>query len=317
MFVSQFTFTSADIVRDFVQCVTVRYDWTEIHLNVLSFTNFFEFIREHCIVPTFQNIMFYCFCWVAGITRVYDQWRIEDSMKGAKFSLATSTYRLKQRDEKIFFPMAKLFFFLAKGAQLHGLIPTTMFNISSNNKQFPKIKYSISIFHESGQLNMVSNHTCCHLFQMFALNMHQREWFKIQFLKKFLRKSSPGPSPDLSHRFFSGFALISHTLRALNSWALWALNSGFALNFRLERLVYPPIDSWIRPWFFTTYCSVSMNLNIWTLSPIQCNSCLVYTLCLVILIICLDEVTFWLEQIKKFKRYSGAAMCSILWDMTS
>ena len=70
MLISQFTFTtSADIVRDFVQCVTVRwYDWTEIHLNVLSLTNFFDFIREHCIVPTFQNIMFHCFCWVARVT---------------------------------------------------------------------------------------------------------------------------------------------------------------------------------------------------------------------------------------------------------
>ena len=53
-------------------------------------------------------------------------------------------------------------------------LPYHVLNVIKN-KQFPKIKYSISIFHESGQLNMISNHASSHLFQMFVLNMHQNE----------------------------------------------------------------------------------------------------------------------------------------------
>ena len=79
--------------------------------------------------------------------------------------------------------------------------------------------------------------------------------FKFDFSKIFWggahRAPSPGPLPPLflglRPRFglrpqFSGFALDTRALRALDS--------GFALNFRLGTLVCPPppkINSWIRP----------------------------------------------------------------------
>ena len=79
---------------------------------------------------------------------------------------------------------------------------------------------------------MVENHACCHLFQMFASNMHQNEWFQVWFFLNFLGRGSPSSLPRPLPIFFSGFALGSDF--ALNSQALRALNSGFALNFWLE-----------------------------------------------------------------------------------
>ena len=45
---------------------------------------------------------------------------------------------------------------------------------------------------------------CCHLFQMFASNVHQNEWFRIQFVKPL-----PRPLPFFSRAFDSGFAFDS------------------------------------------------------------------------------------------------------------
>ena len=71
--------------------------------------------------------------------------------------------------------------------------------------------------------------------------------FKFDFSKIFWGGAHRAPSPDPSPRFSSGFALGLGF--ALDSRALRALDSGFALNFRLENLVWPPkINSWIRPW---------------------------------------------------------------------
>ena len=73
--------------------------------------------------------------------------------------------------------------------------------------------------------------------------------FKFEFSKIFWEGAHRAPSPDPSPRFFSGFALGLDF--ALNSQALCAFDSGFALNFRLENLVWPPkINSWIRPCIF-------------------------------------------------------------------
>ena len=109
---------------------------------------------------------------------------------------------------------------------------------------------------------MFSNHAYCCLFQMFASNMHQNQWFQVRFFKNFLGRGSPSPFPRPLPRFFSGFALGSSF--ALNSQALCAfdsgfaldfqalraLDSGFALNFRLLNLVNcpPKLNSWIRHW---------------------------------------------------------------------
>ena len=78
--------------------------------------------------------------------------------------------------------------------------------------------------------------------------------FKFDFSKIFWGGAHRAPSPDPYPQFFSGFALGSRALRALDSGfaldtqALRALDSGFALNFRLGTLVWPPkINSWIRP----------------------------------------------------------------------
>ena len=69
--------------------------------------------------------------------------------------------------------------------------------------------------------------------------MHQNEWFQVWFFKNFLGRGSPTPlpaSPDPSSRFFSGFALGSGF--ALNSRALRALDSGFALDTRFRLRPY-------------------------------------------------------------------------------
>ena len=78
----------------------------------------------------------------------------------------------------------------------------------------------------------------CWLFQIIASNLHQNKWFQDWFFKNFLGRGSPSPLPRPLPRFFSGFALGLGF--ALNSRALRALDSGFALNFRLEILVWPP-----------------------------------------------------------------------------
>ena len=70
--------------------------------------------------------------------------------------------------------------------------------------------------------------------------------FKFDFsTKNFWRGAHRTSSPDPSPRFFSGFVLGSGF--ALNSRVLRALDSCFALNFRLGTLVCPPpqINSWI------------------------------------------------------------------------
>ena len=72
-------------------------------------------------------------------------------------------------------------------------------------------------------LNMVSNHACCHLFKMFALNVHQNDWFQVRFFKYFLGTGSPSSFLRPLPRFFSGFALGSGF--ALNSQALRAFDS--------------------------------------------------------------------------------------------
>ena len=51
---------------------------------------------------------------------------------------------------------------------------------------------------------MFSNHACCCLFQMFASNMHQNEWFQVRFFKIFLGRGSPSPLPRPLPRFRSG-----------------------------------------------------------------------------------------------------------------
>ena len=98
----------------------------------------------------------------------------------------------------------------AKKLQLLGdLVPQTpyYFLCVSKIKQFPEIKYSISIcswMWGCEQLDMFSNHAWCCLIQMFASNMHQNEWFQVRFFKNFLGRGSPSPSPDPSARFRSG-----------------------------------------------------------------------------------------------------------------
>ena len=89
--------------------------------------------------------------------------------------------------------------------------------------------------------------------------MHQNEWFQVWFFKNFLGRAHRAPSPDLSPRFFlgfalgSGFALNSRALCALDSGlaldtrALCALDSGFTLNFRLRTLVWLPPNKFLDP----------------------------------------------------------------------
>ena len=76
-----------------------------------------------------------------------------------------------------------------------------------------------------------SNHVF--LFQIFASNMHQNEWFSSLIVQKNSGEEHRAPSPNSFPRFRSGFALRSGS--ALNSWALRTLYSGFALDYRALR----------------------------------------------------------------------------------
>ena len=92
----------------------------------------------------------------------------------------------------------------------------------------------------------------CYLFQIFASNMHQNEWFSSLIFFKISGEEHRAPSPNPFPRFRSGFDLSSGS--ALNSWALRTLYSGFALdyralrsldsgftiNFQFAKLVWPP-----------------------------------------------------------------------------
>ena len=145
---------------------------------------------------------------------------------------------------------------------------------------------------------MVSNLACCHLFQIFALNMHQNEWFQIRFFKNCLRKSLPSLSPNPSHRFSLDFALNSHTLPvfdsgfALDSRALYALDPGFALNFRLERFVHSPQFRFLDPPPILYHLLFGLHeFETYPLYTVQFLS-IVYTMCLVISIISPGEDTF-------------------------
>ena len=73
----------------------------------------------------------------------------------------------------------------------------------------------------------------CYLFQIFASNMHQNEWFSSLIFQKISGEEHRAPSPNPFSRFRSGFALSSGS--ALNSWALRTLYSGFALDYRALR----------------------------------------------------------------------------------
>ena len=108
--------------------------------------------------------------------------------------------------------------------------------------------------------------------------------FEFDFSQKFLERGSPSPSPNPPPVFFSGctlslgFALNSQALRTiepgfnLDSWALHALNSSFALHVRLKNLVWLPQNEFLDPllwrimnnwdycvrllWHFTVYVFV-------------------------------------------------------------
>ena len=67
-------------------------------------------------------------------------------------------------------------------------------------------------------------------------------------LQKFLGRGLPGPSPNPSPVFVSGFALDSGF--SLNFRALRALDSGFVINFRAVRTLHSAIQAFgLRPQF--------------------------------------------------------------------
>ena len=101
-----------------------------------------------------------------------DQWRIEDSKEighqrlheGVPNCFSHGKHVFGQRRPWPNYPHHVLYFI--------------------KNKQFPKIKYSKSIFHESVKLNMVSNHASCHSFQMFACLKYAPKWIITSRLTK-------------------------------------------------------------------------------------------------------------------------------------
>ena len=99
--------------------------------------------------------------------------------------------------------------------------------------------------------------------------------FKFDFSKIFWGGAHRAPSPDPSPRFFSGFALNSRALRALDSGfaldtrALRALDSGSPSTFDWGPWFGPPkINSWIRPWSPDRQFS---NLPAWCVSVHACG----------------------------------------------
>ena len=75
------------------------------------------------------------------------------------------------------------------------LRPPTIFYCSAKLNNFQKSNIQYRFVHECGQLNMFSNHACCCLFQTFASNMHQNEWFQVRFFKNFLGRGSLSSLP--------------------------------------------------------------------------------------------------------------------------
>ena len=88
--------------------------------------------------------------------------------------------------------------------------PPTIFYVSAKLNNFQKSNIQYRFVHECGQLNMFSNHAGCCLFQMFASNMHQNEWFQVRFFKNFWRGAHRAPSPDPS----PVFSRVSSSVRA-------------------------------------------------------------------------------------------------------
>ena len=90
--------------------------------------------------------------------------------------------------------------------------------------------------------------------------MHQNEWFQSLIFQKFSGEGLTEPPPQTPPPAFSRASpsvwaspLNSRALRALDSGfaldtrALRALDSGFALNFRLGILVWPPQSKFLDP----------------------------------------------------------------------
>ena len=130
--------------------------------------------------------------------------------------------------------------------------PPTIFNVSAKFNNFQKSNIQYRFVHECGQLKMFSNHACCCLFQMFASNMHQNEWFQVRFFKNFLGRGSPSPLPRPLPPFFLGlrprFGLRPQFLGAsrlrigLRPRFSGASRPRFGLRPQLsvENLVWPP-----------------------------------------------------------------------------
>ena len=106
---------------------------------------------------------------------------------------------------------------------------------------------------------MFSNHACCCLFQMFASNMHQNEWFQVRFFKNFLGRGSPSPLPrplppfflGLRPRFgfrpqFSGASRLRIGLRPRFSGASRP-RFGLRPQLSVENLVWPPQNKFLDP----------------------------------------------------------------------
>ena len=106
---------------------------------------------------------------------------------------------------------------------------------------------------------MFSNHACCCLFQMFASNMQQNEWFQVRFFKNFLGRGSPSPLPrplppfflGLRPRFglrpqFSGASRLRIGLRPRFSGASRP-RFGLRPQLSVENLVWPPQNKFLDP----------------------------------------------------------------------
>ena len=128
---------------------------------------------------------------------------------------------------------------------------TTMFYSSAKLNNFQTSNIQCRLFHECGQWNMVSNHACCHLFQMFVSNIYKNEWFQVRFFKTFLGGAHRAPSHTyplfgLRPRQLSGDSPLRFGLRLqlsieARTWFDPKINSQI-------RSTAPPLwNSWLRP----------------------------------------------------------------------
>ena len=136
-------------------------------------------------------------------------------------------------------------------------------------------------------------YTCCYLFEMFASDMHQNEWFQVWFFKNFLGRGSPSPLPRPLPPFFLGLR-PRFGLRPQFSGASRLRLGRFAPSIRAPPSTFgrrtwfgpPKINCWIRHCYKGSYdgrcfwvgrcdrwygksAAAPQKMNVWTAADVH------------------------------------------------